>query len=101
MVMNLLRKTFLSILLAVPMTAFIAAPVMAQEATASGEVRRVDQEVGRITIKHSAIADLDLPAMTLVYHAQATLLQGIKPGDKIKFTAKRENDRYVVTKISK
>lgn len=77
------------------------APAHAQEAQASGEVRRVDAGEGKITIKHGAISALDLPAMSLVYRADPTLLQGIKPGDKITFTAKREGDRYVVTKISK
>lgn len=101
MAMSLVRRICVSVLLAAPLAAFVAAPAAAQEATASGEVRRVDAQAGRITIKHGAISDLELPAMTLVYHAQPLLLQGLSPGDKIKFTAKRENDRYVVTKISK
>lgn len=74
---------------------------IAQEASASGEVRRVDAQAGKITIKHGAIAELQLPAMSLVYRADAALLAGIQPGDKVKFTAKRENDQYVITKISK
>lgn len=77
------------------------APAQAQEAQASGEVRRVNADEGKITIKHGAISELELPAMSLVYRAEPTLLQDIKPGDKITFTAKREGDRYVVTKISK
>jgi len=77
------------------------APAHAQEAQASGEVRRVNAEEGKITIKHGAIADLELPAMSLVYRADPTLLRGIQPGDKITFTAKRDGKRYVVTKISK
>jgi len=77
------------------------APAHAQEAQASGEVRRVNPDEGKITIKHGAISDLELPAMSLVYRAEPTLLQGIQPGDKITFTAKREGNRYVVTKISK
>ncbi|NYT64639.1 copper-binding protein [Alcaligenaceae bacterium] len=74
---------------------------IAQEATASGEVRRVDAQAGKITIKHGAIAELQLPAMSLVYKADVALLNGIQPGDKVKFTAKRENDQYVITKIAK
>ena len=74
---------------------------VAQEASGSGEVRRVDPAAGKITIKQGAIADLQLPAMTLVYRADPALLKDIKPGDKISFSAKRDGDRYVVTKISK
>ena len=73
----------------------------AQEASASGEVRRLDAEAGKITLKHGEISDLELPAMTLVYKIDPALLANIKPGDKVKFTAKREGGDYVVTKISK
>uniref|UniRef100_A0A1I7Z576 DUF3471 domain-containing protein n=1 Tax=Steinernema glaseri TaxID=37863 RepID=A0A1I7Z576_9BILA len=73
----------------------------AQEASASGEVRRLDAEAGKITIKHGEISDLELPAMTLVYKIDPALLTNIKPGDKVKFTAKRDGGDYVVTKISK
>ncbi|MBY6345918.1 copper-binding protein [Providencia rettgeri] len=73
----------------------------AQEASASGEVRRLDAEAGKITIKHGEISDLELPAMTLVYKIDPALLANIKPGDKVKFTAKRDGGEYVVTKISK
>ena len=74
---------------------------IAQEASASGEVRRVDAAEGKITIKHGAIADLQLPAMTLVYQIDPALLKGIQAGDKVSFTAKRDNGKYVVTKIKK
>ncbi len=74
---------------------------MAQEASASGEVRRVDAVAGKVTIKHGAISALELPAMTLVYQADPALLAGIKPGDKITFKAKREGGQYVVTEIKK
>ncbi|HUH86998.1 MAG TPA: copper-binding protein [Pusillimonas sp.] len=81
--------------------AAVVAPAQAQEAQSSGEVRRVNPAEGKITIKHGAIPELQLPAMSLVYRAESTLLQGIQPGDKITFSAKREGDHYVVTKISK
>ena len=74
---------------------------VAQEASASGEVRRVDAAAGKITIKHGAISDLGLPAMTLVYRVDPALLAGIEPGDKVTFTAKREGGQYVITKIEK
>lgn len=77
------------------------APAMAQEGQSSGEVRRVNANEGKITIKHGAISALELPAMSLVYRADPKLLEGIQPGDKITFSAKREGDHYVVTKISK
>lgn len=86
---------------ALALTSFYSTAALAQEATGSGEVRRVDVAAGKITIKHGAIADLQLPAMTLVYRVDPALLQDIKPGDTVKFTAKREGGQYVITRISK
>ncbi|KCV61299.1 copper binding periplasmic protein CusF [Bordetella bronchiseptica 99-R-0433] len=80
----------------------LATPLaFAQQADATGEVRRVDAAAGKVSIKHDAISALDLPAMTLVYQIDPTLLAGIKPGDKVRFTATRKDGRYVVTAISK
>lgn len=95
------RQRMQALAAALAMTSFYVAPAIAQEATAKGEVRRVDAAAGKITIKHGAISELDLPAMTLVYIADGKLLTEIKPGDKITFKAKRVNGQYVVTEISK
>jgi len=80
---------------------FYSVTAVAQEATASGEVRRVDRQEGKVTIKHGAISGLELPAMTLVYRADPALLKDIQPGDRVKFTATREAGQYVLTEISK
>jgi len=94
-------RTLLALAAGLAATTAYHAAAIAQEAQASGEVRRVDAAAGKVTIKHGAIADLQLPAMSLVYRASPDLLRDIKPGDKVTFTAKREGDRYVVTKIRK
>lgn len=73
----------------------------AQQATATGEVRRVDTAAGTVTIKHEEITALGLPAMTLVYQAAPALLQNVKPGDKVRFTATRQGGKYIVTAIDK
>jgi len=76
-------------------------PAQAQEGSGSGEVRRIDAQAGKITIKHGPISALDLPAITLVYQIDQSLLTGFQPGDKVKFTARRVNGQYVVVEISK
>ncbi len=78
-----------------------SAPAQAQEASASGEVRRVDAQAGKITLKHGAIPELALDAMSLVYRIDPALLAGIQPGDKVRFTARRENGQYVIVQIAK
>jgi len=94
-------KTLLALAAGLAITTAYSTAAVAQEAQASGEVRRVDASAGKITIKHGAISALQLPAMALVYHASPDLLTNIKPGDKITFTAKREGNNYVVTEIKK
>ena len=86
---------------ALAVTSFYSVPAIAQEATASGEVRRINAAEGKITIKHGQIPELDLTAMTLVYRVDPALLKGIAPGDTVTFTARREAGQYVVTAISK
>ncbi|TAL88437.1 MAG: copper-binding protein [Candidimonas sp.] len=83
------------------LTSVYAVTAQAQQASASGEVRRVDAAAGKVAIKQGAIADLQLPAMTLVYQVDPALLKGIQPGDKVSFTAKREGGKYIVTQIKK
>jgi len=86
---------------ALAVAACYAVPAQAQEGSGSGEVRRIDADAGKITLKHGAIAALDLPAMTLVYLVEPGLLAGLQPGDQVKFTARRVNGQYVVVQISK
>lgn len=88
-------------LAALAFTVVYSAPVQAQEATASGEVRRVNAQEGKITLKHGDIPELELTAMSLVYRIDPALLAGIAPGDSVKFTARRENGQYVIVKIAK
>lgn len=67
---------------------------------AEGEVRRVDMDAKKITIKHGPIANLDMPPMTMVFQVkdQAMLTQ-VKTGDKIRFSADKVGSAYTVTKI--
>jgi len=69
---------------------------------ADGEVRRVDPAQGRLTLKHGPIASLDMPPMTMVFRVQdASLLEGLKPGDRVRFEAQRIDGAYVVTRLEK
>lgn len=81
--------------------AAVVSPALAQQGSSTGEVRRIDSTAGKITIKHGSIDALQLPAMTLVYIIEVELLEGIQPGDKVKFTAERRDQQYVIIKISK
>lgn len=66
----------------------------------AGEVRKVDVEQGKLTIKHEPIANLDMPAMTMVFKAgKPELLKNIQAGDKIEFRAESVAGAFVVTDI--
>lgn len=69
-------------------------------ARADGEVRKVDKSAGTLTIKHGPIAALDQPPMTMVFQAKdPSILDRVKAGDKIQFTAERTDGGFAVTQI--
>ena len=71
-------------------------------ALTSGEVRKVDREAKKITIKHGPIQNLDMPAMTMVFQVKdPALLDQVKAGDAVKFRAEQMAGALTVTKIEK
>lgn len=80
-------------------------PVTAQVAASTanmtdGEVRKIDKEAKKITIKHGEIKNLDMPGMTMVFQVKdVALLDTVKVGDKVKFVAEMAGGSIVVTDI--
>jgi Cu/Ag efflux protein CusF len=75
-----------------------AAP--AATALADGEVRKVDKDAGKLTLRHGPIAKLDMPGMTMVFKvADPKMLDALKEGDKVRFSADRINGAMTVTAI--
>lgn len=75
-----------------------------QSATAvamtDGEVRKVDREAGKLTLRHGPIVNLDMQGMTMSFRVSDPLmLEGLKPGDKVRFVAERVNGATLVTRI--
>ena len=65
-----------------------------------GEVRKVDKDAKKITIKHGPLQNLDMPPMTIVFQVQdAALLDQVKAGDKVKFVAEKIGGQYTITRI--
>ena len=65
-----------------------------------GEVRKIDKEAKKITLRHGDIKNLDMPGMTMVFLVKdAALLDKVKPGDKVTFTAEKADGAIVVTAI--
>lgn len=76
-----------------------ALPVFAQE-MAQGEVRKIDKDAGKLTLKHGPIPNLEMPPMTMVFKVkEPAMLEAVKPGDKVSFQAEKLGGQYVVTRI--
>ena len=76
----------------------LAKVTVAQSPMVSGQVTKIDESAGKITLKHGPIKKLDMEdGMTMVFRVQ----DPAKVGDKVRFDADRVNGQITVTKIEK
>jgi Cu/Ag efflux protein CusF len=76
------------------------AATQGQSSLADGEVRKVDKEAKKITIKHGPLPNLDMPGMTMVFQVKdPAMLDTVKEGDKIRFSADKIGGAYTVTQL--
>jgi Cu(I)/Ag(I) efflux system periplasmic protein CusF len=76
----------------------------AQDAAVRGEVKKIDEAAGKITLKHGPIKSLDMDedGMTMVFRVKdPAMLKSVKVGDKVKFDADRVNGQITVTSLQK
>jgi Cu/Ag efflux protein CusF len=67
---------------------------------ADGEVRKVDKDAKKLTIRHGPLPNLDMPAMTMVFQVKdPAMLDQVKAGDKIRFSAEKIGGTYTVTAV--
>lgn len=65
-----------------------------------GEIRKVDKDAKKITIKHGELKNLDMPPMTMVFQVKdPAVLDKVKQGDKVNFVAEKVGGQFTVTKI--
>ena len=104
------RKLILGLLLvmlAVPVTATnhlnAASPPVnpaAESPLIDGEVRRVDKDAKKLSIRHGPITNLDMPAMTMVFQVKdPAMLDQVKAGDKVRFVVEKSGGAYTVTHL--
>jgi Cu(I)/Ag(I) efflux system periplasmic protein CusF len=64
------------------------------------EVRKVDREGGKVTLKHGPIKQLDMPAMTMVFRVKDPLLfEQLKEGSTVNATFEKSAGIYYVTAV--
>ena len=65
-----------------------------------GEVRRVDRDAKKLTIRHGPILNLEMSAMTMVFQVKdPAMLDTVNAGDKIKFYVEKIDGAITVTRI--
>jgi Cu(I)/Ag(I) efflux system protein CusF len=80
------------------------APVQVAQAAsadmAEGEVRKIDKDASKVTLKHGEIKSLDMPAMTMVFVVKdKAMLDSVKAGDKVRFKAVNDSGKFTVTEL--
>ncbi|KRQ12801.1 copper-binding protein [Bradyrhizobium manausense] len=95
----IIRTTAAALALALGLT--ISA--LAQAASISGEVKKIDEGAGKITLKHGPAKNLGMDEpMTMVYRVKNPgMLKQVKVGDKVTFEAEEAASGYTVTKLEK
>ena len=85
-----------------PFTAAHDPKAAASDATpmVAGEVRKVDKDAGKLTLRHEPIPHLDMPNMTMVFRVQeASMLDRVKAGDKVRFAAQKIGGQYTIVRM--
>jgi Cu(I)/Ag(I) efflux system protein CusF len=96
-----------AVLLPATVLAQAAAPAATMEKSAmkdaaEGEVRKVDKDAKKITLKHGPIKNLDMPGMTMVFQVKdVALLDKLAVGEKIMFTVEQQQGAMVITGAEK
>ena len=79
---------------------FPLAALAAGDDMTDGEVRKIDLDAGKLTLKHAEIKSLDMPGMTMVFVVKdKALLDKLKTGDKVRFKAINDAGKFTVVDI--
>ena len=82
------------------LAAFSSLAMAQSSGMVAGEIRKVDREAKKITIRHEAMPPLDMPAMTMVFQVKdPALLEQVKAGDKVRFEAEKLGGAYMLLRI--
>ena len=98
-----MRKTTLTVVTMLALASAPAGMAVAQAELVDGQVTKVDQSAGKITIRHGPIKKFDMiDGMTMVFRANdSAMLKSVKSGYKIKFEVDKVNGQFTVMKIQK
>jgi Cu(I)/Ag(I) efflux system protein CusF len=97
------RRTAVTVALALILTASSLAALAQLDEFVNGQVTKIDESAGKITIKHGPLKKFDMNEnTTMVFRAgNPAMLKAVKPGDRVRFVPDRVNGQFTVTKIEK
>jgi Cu(I)/Ag(I) efflux system periplasmic protein CusF len=97
-----MKRVFLACILLFSLPTFAQADEKHhQPGAADGEVRKVDRDAQKLTIRHGPLPQFDMPQpMTMVYRVKdVAMLDRVKPGDKVKFRAEKIGGAFTIVEI--
>ncbi|MDN4591775.1 hypothetical protein DBA29_25150 [Xenophilus aerolatus] len=81
-------------------TAPASASASAGTELAEGEIRKIDKDNQKLTIKHGPLKNLDMPSMTMVFQVQEpAMLEKVQVGDKVQFIADKVDGKFTVMRL--
>jgi Cu/Ag efflux protein CusF len=69
------------------------------ETFTKGVIKKLDAKAGKVTIIHEELVDLEMPAMTMVFRADADIMAKLAEGNEVEFLADRVNGKLTVTAL--
>ena len=98
-----MKKSLLPAVTVLAIAVGLSAPSYSQSTMVDGQVTKIDESAGKITLKHGPIKKFDMDdGMTMVFRVHdPAMLKQVKVGDKIKFEADKVNGQFTVMKLQK
>jgi len=98
-----MKKTMQTLAAAMIAAISLLSAASAQTETVQGEVRKIDEAAGKITLKHGPIKSLGMEVgMTMAFRVKdPAMFRELKVGDKVEFEAENTGSGYAVTKLQK
>lgn len=72
----------------------------AADELSDGEVRKIDTDNKKLTLRHGPLKNLDMPGMTMVFQVtDPAMLEKLQVGEKVRFQAEKIDGKFTVTRI--
>ena len=96
-------KVFRRVAVGALLMAMLGIGAAAQDATINGEVKKIDEGSGSITLKQGPAPSLGFKEdMTLIYSVRdRAMLKQVKVGDAVKFEAESGDSGFMITRMQK